>query len=158
MTNRDPWPRHSTRPARDEVEPGVPATTERPRDIPLGAEDEEEPAPLDVPQGVEDWGTTPREELIGEPFELRVRREQPDRLTSDAARPGVSLYEPGTDDDVEEREGLDVEPDAVADLNLEEDVTMSPEEQAMRIEDEPAGLNYDPSPGYLDDREGTEEA
>ncbi len=155
MTNRDPWP---SRPARDEVEPGIPATTEMPRGIPPGSEDEEEPAPLDIPQGVEDWGTTPREELIGEPFELRVRREEPDRLTSDVEQPGVSLYEPGTDGDVEEQEGLDVEPDAIADLNLEDDVTTSPEERAMRIEDEPAGLNYDPSPGYLDDSEGTEEA
>lgn len=140
------------------MEPGIPATSEMPRDIPPGAEDEEEPAPLDFPQGVEEWGTTPREERIGEPFELRVRREEPDVLARDAEEPGVSLYEPGTDDGVDEGEGLDLEPDAVGELNLEDDVTLSPEEQAMRIEDEPAGLNYDPTPGYLAESEGAEEA
>ena len=39
------------RPARDEVAPGVPATEETPRNVPLGWESEEEPPPLDVPQG-----------------------------------------------------------------------------------------------------------
>jgi hypothetical protein len=159
MTDRDPWPSHSTRPARDEVEPGIPATSEMPRDIPPGSEDEEEAAPLDFPQGVEEWGTTPREELVGEPFELRVRREEPHVQTANAAEAGgLSLYEPGTDEDIEEREGLDDEPDSVGELNSEDDVTIGPEEQAMHIEDEPAGLNYDPTPGYLDGTEGAEEA
>ncbi len=156
MTERDPWPSHSTRPARDEVEPGIPATSEMPRNIPPGSEDEEEPVPLDFPQGVEEWGTTPREELLGEPFEMRVRREEPDLPAGSAE--GLSLYEPGTDGAVDDGEGFDAEPDAIGELNLESDVTLSPEEQAMRIEDEPAGLNYDPTPGYIDETEGAEEA
>lgn len=156
MTERDPWPSHSTRPAADEVEPGIPATSEMPRNIPPGSEDEEEPAPLDVPQGVEEWGTTPGEELVGEPFEMRVRREEPDQLAGGAE--GLSLYEPGTDEAVDDGEGFDAEPDAIGALNLESDVTLSPEEQAMRIDDEPAGLNYDPTPGYIDETEGAEEA
>jgi len=28
--------------------------------------------------------------------------------------------------------------------------TLSPEESAMRIVDEPPGMNYDPDPGYID--------
>jgi hypothetical protein len=156
MTDRDPGARYSTRPARDEVEPGIPATTETPRHIPPGSEDEETPPPLEFPQGVEEWGTTPREELIGEPFEPRVGREEPDRSASNEAGSqtgGVSLYEPGADDGVDEQGGLDTEADAVGDLSVDHDVTMSPEEAALRIDEEPPGLTYDSTPGYLDDSE-----
>jgi hypothetical protein len=152
MTDRDPEAGYSTRPARDEVEPGVPATTEMPRHIPPGAEDEETPPPLEFPQGVEEWGTTPGEELVGEPFELRVRREEPDRPVADP-QTGVSLYEPGADSGVDEQGGLDTEADAVGELSVDDDVTLSPEEAALRIDEEPPGLTYDPSPGYLNDTE-----
>lgn len=133
------------RPAADEVEPGIPATSELPRDIPPGSEDEEEPAPLDFPQGVETWGTTAEEELQGEPFELRLRREEPDVLPgAGGGEGGLSLIEPGSED------GYDDEPDAVAELDPEWQPA-SAEEAAMRIEEEPAGLTYDAGPGYLDD-------
>ncbi|MDQ4096937.1 MAG: hypothetical protein M3144_03580 [Actinomycetota bacterium] len=152
MTDRDPGAGYPARPARDEVEPGVPATTEMPRHIPPGSEDEEIPPPLEFPQGVEDWGTTAREELVGEPFELRVKREEPDRPRRDDAG-GASLYEPGADDGVDQQEGLDTEPDAVGELSADDDVTLSPEEAAVRIEEEPGGLTYDATPGYLDHTE-----
>jgi len=153
MTDRDPWPPNSTRPARDEVEPGIPATDEMPRPIPPGSEDEETPAPLDHPQGVDEWGTTSREEMRDEPLELRVLREEPERLGGESPS-GLSISEPGTDDAVEDGGGFDDEADAVADVVLDHDVTLAPEEQAMRIDEDPPGLNSDPTPGYLD---GTEE-
>jgi len=153
MTDRDPSSSYSTRPARDEVEPGIPATDEMPRPIPPGSEDEETPVPLDHPQGVDEWGTTSREEMLDEPLELRVLREEPDQLAGESPS-GLSLSEPGTDDAVEDGGGFDDEADAVADLVIDDDVTLAPEEQAMRIDEDPPGLNYDPTPGYLD---GTEE-
>jgi hypothetical protein len=152
MTDRDPEAGYSTRPARDEVEPGIPATSEMPRHIPPGSEDEETSPPLEFPQGVEEWGTTPGEELVGEPFELRVRREEPDRPAADRDT-GVSLYEPGADSGVDEQGGLDTEPDAVGQLSVDDDVTLSPEEAAVRIDEEPPGLTYDATPGYVDDTE-----
>jgi hypothetical protein len=124
-----------------------------PRAIPAGSEDEETPAPLDHPQGVDEWGTTAREEMLDEPLALRVLREQPDEVAGEEPS-GLSLTEPGTDDAVDLGGGFDAEPDAVADLVLDDDVTLAPEEQAMRIDDEPPGLNYDATPGYVD---GTEE-
>jgi hypothetical protein len=152
MTEPDPWSSYSTRPARDEVEPGIPATDEMPRHIPPGSEDEDTPPPLDHPQGADEWGTTAREELIGESLEQRVLREQPDTLSAGQAG-GVSVYEPGTDEAVDDGGGVDAEPDAVADLNMEDDVVLAPEEQAMQVVEEPAGINYDPTPGYVDDAE-----
>ena len=78
MTDGEVWQQSSTRPVADEVEPGIPATSEMPDGVPFGDEDEEEPVPLDVPQGVEEWGTTAREEATGESLAQRVSREQPD--------------------------------------------------------------------------------
>ena len=151
MTERDPSSSYSIRPARDEVEPGIPATDEMPRHIPPGSEDEETPPPLDHPQGADEWGTTAREELIGEPLELRVLREEPDDLGA-AERGGVSVYEPGTDEGIDDS-GFDAEPDAVADLDVEDDVALGPEEQAMQVVEDPARMNYDRAPGYVEDTE-----
>ena len=134
----------STRPAPDVVDPGIPATSEMPRTVPPGSEDEEEMPLLDVPQGVEDWGTTEREQMTDEPLSLRLRREQPDVVPPATSDVGHRLFEPETDS------GLDEEADAVADLDADRSDTLSAEELAMRVEDEPAGLNYDPDPGYLD--------
>lgn len=142
--------RQTTRPASDELEPGIPATSEMPRDVPPGSEDEEEIPPLDVPQAVEEWGTTAEEELLGESLASRVAREEPDFGTAArGADAGVSLLEPGSDDGL-----TDNEPDAIGEVDFGGDTTPSPEESAMRIEEEPEGLNYDPSPGYLDEDAG----
>ena len=113
---------NTPRPAPDEVEAGVPAV----EDIPEGqlrTSDvlEGEIPPLDDPQAVEDWGVTAAEHQGAEPLSLRVQREEPDVLDE------------LTDDDA---------PPGRVD-------TLSAEEAAMRVEEEPAGMNYDPDPGYL---------
>lgn len=135
---------HSMRPAPDEIEPGVPATTEAvAAEVPPGWEADEQVPPGDEPVGVEEWGTTAREELVGEPLEVRRRREVPDR----AERPpddGVRLYEPGAEEAL-----YDEEPDAVGDVDLARDDTLSAEEAAVRIDENPPGLTDDPSPGYI---------
>jgi hypothetical protein len=133
----------STRPAPDLVEDGVPATTEMPPDVPAGWEAEEEPQPLEFAQGAESWGTTAEEELTQEPLALRVLREEPD--VEGRSPDGVRVLEPGAEIDVDE------EPDAVGEVDLERHDVLSPEEGAMRVEDEPAGLTYDAGPGYLDE-------
>jgi hypothetical protein len=152
MTDDEPWSSYDTRAARDELEPGVPAVDELPRHVPPGSEDEETPPPLDHPQGADEWGTTEREALQGEPLELRVLREEPD-VIGDRPPGGVSLYEPGTDEAVDDGGGFDAEPDLVADADVGDEITRGPEEQAVRVVDEPAGMNYDPTPGYVDDAE-----
>ena len=111
------------RPAPDEVEVGVPST----EDIPAGQLETGDPLegeipPLDDPQAVEDWGLTAAEQQGAEPMSLRVQREEPDVLDELSAD-----EEPG--------------PRRVG--------TLSGEEAAMRVEEEPAGMNYDPDPGYL---------
>lgn len=141
----------TTRPAPDEIEPGIPATSEQPRDVPQGWEAEEEPPPLDFPQGVEEWGTTAREEAIGESVAMRARREEPEvweQGLSEDIGVGVSLLEPGSDDGL-----TDNEPDAIGELDPDRQYSLPAEEAAMRVEDEPAGLTYDSGPGYLDDEE-----
>ena len=116
-------PNAPSRPASDEVEVGVPATEDIPEgQLATGDPLEGELPPLDDPQGVEDWGVTAAEQQGAEPLSLRVQREEPDVLDELSA-----LDEPGTG------------PTG----------TLTPEEAAMRVEEEPAGMNYDPDPGYL---------
>ena len=131
------------RPARDEVAPGIPATEEAPRNVPLGWESDEETAPLDFPQGATAWGVTPDEQRRGEPIAERRKHEEPDFPRR--ARPGpVALVDPETYD-----EGFtDDEPDLVGELDPEAEL-LGPEETAMRIVDDPPGANYDPDPGYV---------
>lgn len=133
-----------TRPSPDTIEAGIPATEEMPPGVPAGWEAEEEPPPLDFPQGAESWGTTAEEELVGEPLSLRVLREEPE--VDPASAGGVRVLEPGAEGGL-----MDDEPDAVGELDAERSDTLSAEEAAMRVEDEPAGLTYDASPGYLDE-------
>lgn len=137
-------PHRSDRPARDEIEPGVPATSELPVDAPPGWDGDDEMPPADEPQGVDDWGTTAREEQLGEPLAIRRQREVPD-LGGRGDAEGVRLYEPGA-----ERGLGDVEADAIGEIDADRDDTLSAEEDAVHCTDEPDGLNYDPSPGYLD--------
>ena len=134
----------SARPAPDIIEDGVPATSEAPGDVPVGWEAEEEPPPLDVPQGVETWGTTAEEELVGESLALRVKREEPDVNPPPGGE--VRVLEPGAEGGL-----TDDEPDAVGEVDVEPSDTLSAEESAVRVEDEPAGLTYDRSPGYVDE-------
>lgn len=51
-------------------------------------------APLDRPQGVEEWGTTASEEAAGEPLDLRLSREEPEVLDRvDAPADGLTAEE-----------------------------------------------------------------
>lgn len=134
------------RPAPDEIEPGIPATEELPKDVPPGWEAAEESAPLDVPQGVETWGTTVDEETGDEPLYQRVRREEPDRLASAAGPRDVAL--------VDDQGLTDDEADLVGEAELDAR-PLAAEEAALRIEDEGdrrLGLNQDRDPGYVEER------
>jgi hypothetical protein len=138
--------RSQPRPGPDVVEDGIPATEEVRNEIlqtddPAGVGD----MPMgDDPWGSTDWGTTDREQREGEPLGVRLDRETPD--VQETAGAGVRVYETGA-------EGLtDVEPDAVAELDTFAYDTLSPEEAAMTVREDPGGLTYD-DPGYLDDFE-----
>jgi hypothetical protein len=48
---------------------------------------------------------------------------------------------------------MDDEADAVGEIDAGFEDTLSAEEAAMRVVDEPPGMNYDPDPGYVDDQE-----
>lgn len=115
----------SSRPAPDLIDDGIPATTDAPPGLDVDAV-EGEAVPLEHPQGVEEWGTTAAEEAMGEPFELRVLREEPDILTGEV-------------DDGEIDEVLGTQD------------SLSAEESALRVVDEPPGMSYAPDPGYLTD-------
>ena len=47
-------------------------------------------------------------------------------------------------------EVIDDEPDMLGEADVGLEVTLSGEEAAMRVVDDPGGLNYDPDPGYVD--------
>lgn len=154
MVDRDNLPR----PAPELSEDGVLAVDELPEGTLLtGDPVEGEIPPLDRPQAVEDWGTTASEQLGAEPLEMRVAREVPETATGEdwldnaAAR---QLLEPGADG------GLgDDEPDAVGEGDVRLEDTLSAEEAAMSVVDEPPGMSYDPDPGYVDaprDSEGAD--
>lgn len=90
---------------------------------------------------------------MGESVAMRARREEPDvwersRSDDDGGGGGVSLFEPGSDDGL-----TDTEPDAIGEVDEDREHSLSAEEAAVRIEEEPAGLTYDRGPGYLDDEE-----
>lgn len=116
--------RHDLRPAPDLVEDGIPATVDDPPHLSTEAV-EGEPAPLDFPQGVDDWGTTTAEERMGESVRMRAAREEPDlldELEAEGAGSGIAG-------------------------------ALSAEEAALRVEDEPEalGMSFAPHPGYVDD-------
>lgn len=132
------------RPAPDLADDGVPATEEV-RDELLHTGDPGVggmPAP-DRPWGSREWGTTEFEQRQGEPLDGRLRREVPDRP---AHAGGGRLLEPGADDG-----RRDVEADAVGEFDLSHSDSLSPEEAAMTVRDDPGGLTSDAGPGYLDD-------
>ncbi len=134
------------RPAPEVSEDGVPSIEEIPENVLLtGDPVEGEMPPLDRPQAVKDWGTTASEQLGPEPLEVRMAREVPDVGMEAGDYTDRQFLEPGADG------GLgDDEADSVgeADGGLED--TLSAEEAAMQVVDEPPGMNYDPDPGYVD--------
>jgi hypothetical protein len=134
------------RPAPDVLDDGVPATEEVPAELLRTGEISEGPvpAPLDRPLAADEWGTTAREEREGEPLDRRLAREVPDGpdTVDEPVRP---LYQPGAED------WIDDESAEVGDLDALWEDTPSAEELAVHIVEEPPGITYDDSPGYLED-------
>jgi hypothetical protein len=141
MSDRHDLPR----PAPEVTEDGIPSIEEIPEDVLLTGDPlEGELPPLDRPQAVKDWGTTASEQLASEPLDVRVAREVPDVGVADVYADRQFL-EPGAD------AGLgDDEADSVGEAEMGLHDTLSAEEAAMRVVDEPPGMNYDPDPGYVD--------
>ncbi len=142
MSDRQNLPR----PAPEVSEDGVPSIEEIPEDVLLtGDPVEGEMPPLDRPQAVKDWGTTASEQLASEPLDVRVAREEPEVGMADAYADRQFL-EPGADSGIG-----DDEADSVGEIDAGFEDTLSAEEAAMRVVDEPPGMNYDHDPGYHDD-------
>jgi hypothetical protein len=141
MSDRQNLPR----PAPEVTEDGIPSIEELPEDVlRTGDPLEGELPPLDRPQAVTDWGTTAAEQLASEPMEVRLAREVPDTETDDAYL-DRQILEPGADG------GLgDDEPDSIGEFDAGLEDTLSAEEAAIQVVDEPPGMNYDPDPGYVD--------
>ncbi len=141
MSDRNDLPR----PAPEVTEDGIPAIDEIPEDVLLTGDPlEGELPPLDRPQAVKDWGTTASEQLGSEPMEVRLAREVPDVEAGDAYL-DRQILEPGADG------GLgDDEPDSLGEVDMGLEDSLSAEEAAMQVVDEPPGMNYDPDPGYVD--------
>jgi hypothetical protein len=136
------------RPAPEIIEDGIPATEEVPEELLLTGDVSEGPMPpLDRPQAVTEWGTTPFEERVGEPLDIRLRREEPDvfQQPEEVEEDVPQLFQPGAEYSIDE------EPAEVGDLDAVWEDSLSAEELAMRIEEEPPGLTYDESPDYIED-------
>jgi hypothetical protein len=133
------------RPAPELIEDGVPATEEAPEELLLtGDVSEGSIPPLDRPQAVNQWGTTAFEERAGEPLDVRLRREQPDfpeQIEEDLPQ----VFQPGAEN------WVDQEPDEVGDVDAAWEDSLSAEELALRLDEEPGGLTYDESPDYIED-------
>ena len=135
------------RPAPEVTEDGVPSMDEIPEDVlTTGDPVEGEMPPRDRPQAVKDWGTTTSEQLGQEPMDVRAAREQPDVGASESDYTDRQLLEPGADAGIG-----DDEADAVGETDIGLEDTLSAEESAVRVVDEPAGMNYDPDPGYVEE-------
>ncbi|GAA4615592.1 DUF5709 domain-containing protein [Actinoallomurus liliacearum] len=112
------------------------------------------PVPRDEPVGVEEFGTTADEQREGESLDARLRREQPDpalggrRRREDRPDAEERDFDPVRENETPRRAGRLVEPDEGVRADTEKDAVaedvgpdqagFSPEEQAMRIEDEGA--------------------
>ncbi|GAB3966557.1 hypothetical protein GCM10029978_032000 [Actinoallomurus acanthiterrae] len=112
------------------------------------------PVPRDEPTALDDFGTTAEEQREGEPLEGRLRREVPDpslgggRGAVDAHDAAEREFDPVREQEtprragriVEEDEGVrtDTEKDAVAEEVGPDQAGFSPEERAMRVEDDGA--------------------
>ena len=133
------------RPAPELSGDRIPAIEEIPADVLAGGDPlDGELAPFDRPSVVTDWGTTVAEQLASEPLDIRIAREEPEYQSAEAYADRQFL-EPGA------ILGLgDAEADMFGDSDGGFGDTLSAEEAAMRIVEEPPGMNYDPDPGYLD--------
>ncbi|HEV2759758.1 MAG TPA: hypothetical protein VGV86_09350 [Acidimicrobiales bacterium] len=141
MSDRQNLPR----PAPEVTEDGIPAIVEIPEEVLLTGDPlEGELPPLDRPQAVTDWGTTASEQLASEPLEVRLAREEPDVGMAEVYADRQFL-EPGAEGGL-----MDDEADVLGEADAGLADTLSAEESAMRIVDEPPGMNYDPDPGYID--------
>ena len=133
------------RPAPEVTEDGVPAIEELPESVLLtGDPVEGEMPPLDRPQAVKDWGTTASEQLGSEPLDVRLAREVPDTSLGETPE-DRQILEPEADGGL-----VDDGADEVGEVDVRLEDTLSAEEAAMSVVDEPPGLNYDPDPGYVD--------
>ena len=142
MVDRENLPR----PAPEVSEDGVPSTSEIPEDVLLtGDPVEGDMPPLDRPQAVKDWGTTASEQLGPEPLDVRLAREVPDTAVAESGYADRQFLEPGAEAGIG-----DLEADSVGEGDVGLEDSLSAEEAAMQVVDEPPGLNYDPDPGYVD--------
>jgi hypothetical protein len=134
------------RPAPDVIDDGVPATDEVPEELLRTGEISEGPVPppFDRPLAADEWGTTEWEEREGEPLDRRLAREVPDGPDT-VDEPARQLYQPGAE------YWIDDEPAEVGDLDALWEDTPTSEELAVHIVEEPPGITYDDSPGYLED-------
>ena len=140
MSDRQNLPR----PAPEVSEDGIPSVEEIPEDVLLTGDPlEGELPPLDRPQGVTTWGTTASEQLASEPLDLRLAREEPDVEMAELYADRQFL-EPGADGGL-----MDDEAELLREAGAGLEDTLSAEEAAMRVVDEPPGMNYDPDPGYI---------
>jgi hypothetical protein len=100
--------------------------------------------PGDRPEAVDQWGTTPLEESLGEPLDLRLSREEPDVLAqvdtpasaeddSDNPYPLDRDERVGRIVDLDEGAREDVDPDMVANDVGTDNGGFSAEERAMHI-------------------------
>ena len=106
--------------------------------------------PRDYPAAADEYGTTAAEGELGESLEQRVLREEPEPHGWSTVVDS-NLVEPATGRLVQPDEGmvdLDDTAEEVADL-ADDYVGLSAEEEAVRIETNPAGLGRG-SDGYLD--------
>jgi len=112
------------------------------------------PAPENTEDGIPTtWGTTAAEQLASEPLDVRLGREMPEVAAGEISGYGADVadrpfLEPGAPGGL-----FDDETDAAAELAAGPSDTVSPEEAAMQVVEEPPGLNYDPDPGYVDRQE-----
>jgi hypothetical protein len=141
---RETSPEEEGVPDIDELPPGLARTGDPPEGL---------VPPRDHPLAADEFGTTPAEEELGESLAQRILREEPEprgwsRLDDQADGEGV---EPVAGRLVQPDEGmldLDDTAEEVADL-ADDPIGLSAEEEAVRIETDPAGLGHG-SDGYLD--------
>jgi hypothetical protein len=135
------------RPAPEILEDGIPATEELTEEQLLTLELVEGPIPpIDRPLALDEWGVTPAEERAGLSLDRWLDLEEPDDTRPRVVDRIRQTFQPGADDSLIDVEGAEV---ALLDDSLGD--TLSPEEAAIRIEEQPGGLTYDEGPGYLED-------
>ncbi len=125
--------KRSPRPAPDIVEDGIPAVEEVGQNVleTGDSSDEGEIAPLDFPQGTNQWGTTASEQRRDEPLDQRYLHEQ-----SENRSPSHDQVLPFSSPDSQDGGLFDSESEEIAEQDFELEDALSPEESAMHFEDE----------------------